>query len=72
MVSLNLYGQFKEEMQPSQITISLLILTESEHKYILMNLQVETKKDRKNNLDISMEAVMLPPQMDLEHQAYQE
>ena len=59
MVSLNLFGESKPEMQLSQITTSALALTELELKFSLTNSQVETVRKLIMTLAISMEALML-------------
>ena len=56
---LNLFGEFRPEMQLLLIIISVLVLTELELKFSLINLQVEIAKKLTMILVTSMEALML-------------
>lgn len=71
-VSLSHYGPYRVEMLLLPITISQWTLTELEHKFIHMYLQVETKKAPKENSDTFMVAHMLLPPMDQELRVFQE
>ena len=63
---LNLFGEFRPEMQLLLIIISVLVLTELELKFSLINLQVEIAKKLTMILVTSMEALMLQLLMEAE------